>query len=135
MTRADLKSRKKELALAIADGLSIKEWASQNGVAESNAYRWAKQSNVKTVVNSRRRVPVDQALSILGRQLPSAVDTMARLGETAASESVQLGAVKALCSHFERLHKNMGLEQRLTELEDQLRERLGIDVSTFKRRS
>jgi hypothetical protein len=130
MSGDDRKTRMKELAQAVAGGQSIAQWATQNGVEERTAYRWAKKANMKTAVQSRRRRSVEQALGILSTQLPKAFTAIDTLGETAASESVRLGALKFMCSQFERVTKFVQFEERLTEVEE-IQARSGHKVRRF----
>jgi len=58
-------NRKSQLARAMAKGQSVAEWSRQSGVAERTAYRWAKESKFKAVVNSHRRRAIDQSVGRL----------------------------------------------------------------------
>jgi hypothetical protein len=117
MSKEQRKNRKLELALAVALGQSTAEWALQNGVAERTAYRWAREPRVKAVVNSHRRKALDQALGVMSGQVTWAAEGIGALGRNAASESVQLGALKAVFTNLVAVSKFSGLELRLTEVE------------------
>ena len=53
--------KKINLALAVAEGESIAEWARQNGVSERTAQRWAQDRNVRREVDTCRRRALNQA--------------------------------------------------------------------------
>jgi len=59
--------KKIHLALAVAEGESIAEWARHNGVPERTAQRWAQDRNVRREVDAcRRRALNPGAPAILG---------------------------------------------------------------------
>ena len=50
-----LLSKQDQLALTIAQGKSINEWARQNDVPKSTAYDWANDPECRRLVENRRR--------------------------------------------------------------------------------
>jgi hypothetical protein len=118
MSQEQRKNRKSQLARAMASGQSTAEWARQNGVPERTAYRWARDPKVRASVNSHRRKALDQSLGVMSGQVTWAAEAIGDLGRTAASESVRLGALKAVFYNLVAVSKFAGLELRLTELED-----------------
>jgi hypothetical protein len=125
MSGEQRKNRKSELARAIAFGLSAAEWGLQNGVAKTTACRWARDPKVKAVVNSHRRKALDHALGVMSGQVAEAARAIGALGQNAASESVQLGALKAVFTNLLAVSKFAGVELRLTELEERFNGRSG----------
>ncbi len=125
MSEEQRQNRKSQLARAIAKGQSVAEWTRHSGVAERTAYRWAKEAKFKAVVNSHRRRAIDQSVGRLTAKLASAADAIVNLSETARSESVRLSASKAMFANVVAMSKYTGLEERITELEEQFHARTG----------
>jgi phosphopantetheinyl transferase (holo-ACP synthase) len=125
MSEEQRQNRKSQLARAMAKGQSVGEWSRQSGVAERTAYRWAKEAKFKAVVNSHRRRALDQSVGRLTDKLASAADAIVNLSETARSESVRLSAIKAMFASVVAMSKFTGLEDRITELEEQYHARTG----------
>jgi hypothetical protein len=78
---------------------------------------------VRKAVESYRRRVIDQAIGQMTRQTTRAAKVIIRIANEAESESVQLRAARALFSDVITVSKYSGLEGRLTELEEQVRER------------
>jgi hypothetical protein len=115
--------QKTELALAIAQGASVKAWALANAVNERTAYRWAADPRVRALVDDTRRRTVDRAVGIMTKRATWAAREITRLGEHAESESVKLRALQAVLSDMMKVSEFGGLELRMNEIEEQLRER------------
>ena len=118
-------SRKKQLVIALIEGKSLEDWARENGISRRTAYRWAKDPKVKAAVNSHRRTAVDQSLAVMSEQVTWAAQAIGELGKNAASESVRLGALKAVFANLVAVSKFARLEERITELEEQFHARTG----------
>jgi len=116
------RSRKTELALAIANGTSVAAWARGNQVPKRTAYRWSREPKVRAAVESYRRRAVDRAIGRMARRVTWATDGIAKLAENAESESVKLAALRAILSDMMAVSQFAGLEQRITEIEEQLHE-------------
>ena len=121
--RNDLKS---QLALTIARGKSITAWARQNEVPLRTAYRWSSEPEVRREVRGR-----GAAASSIGPSAGwpacalKATDGIAKLAESAESESVQLRAWRAILADLMAVAKFSDLEQRMAEIEEQVRDRTG----------
>jgi hypothetical protein len=116
------RSRKTELALTIANGTSVTAWARANEVPKRTAYRWSGEPKVRAAVESYRRRAVDRAIGRMDRRVTWATDGIAKLAEGAESESVKLTALRAILSDMMAVSQFAGLEQRITEIEEQLDE-------------
>jgi hypothetical protein len=114
----DLKSK---LAYWIAQGKSIAVWARQNGLHRCTAYRWAKQAEVREIVNSWRRMSMDQALGRMARRASRAADGIYSLGADAESESVRLRAWRAILADQMQVAQFADLEYRMAELEEEIK--------------
>jgi hypothetical protein len=125
MSEEKRQNHKSQLARAMAKGQSVAEWSRQSGVAQRTAYRWAKEAKFKAAVNSHRRRAIDHSVGRLTDKLASAADAIVKLSETAQSESVRLSAIKAMFGTVVAMSKFTGLEERITELEEQFHARTG----------
>jgi hypothetical protein len=112
--------KKSQLAVAIANGGSAREWARAQGVPTSTAYKWAKEREVRREVEACRRRSIDQAVDLLAKLTPWAAVQIAELAESAENEVVRLRALKAIFSDMMAASKYTGLEERLGQLEDLL---------------
>ena len=117
--------KKINLALAVAEGESIAEWARQNGVPERTALRWAQDPKVRREVDACRRRALNQAIGRLTGMATNAVDGIANLAKGADSESVQLRAWRGVLADLMSVSKFSVLEYRMTEIEEQLEKRTG----------
>ena len=118
-------SQHDQLAMAIAQGKSIAEWAQQNGVPRPTAQRWASEPDVRRQVEDWRRRILDRALGYMGGRSMWAVKGIAKLGAAAESESVQLRARRAILHDQIAVSRFSNLEYRMAELEEQVRVRNG----------
>jgi hypothetical protein len=112
--------KKINLALAVAEGESIAEWARQNGVPERTAFYWAKDPKVCREVDACRRRALKEAIGRMTRMSMNAVDGIVTLAKEADSESVQLRAWRAILADMMSVSKFSVLEYRMTEIEEQL---------------
>jgi len=117
------RQKKIHLALAVAEGESIAEWARHNGVSERTAFYWAKDPKVRREVEACRRRALNQAIGRLTGMTTKAVDGITHLAQEAESESVQLRAWRAVLADQMAVAKFSDLEQRMLEIEEQLDER------------
>jgi hypothetical protein len=114
-----------QLAMAVAQGKSINRWARQNGVSRRTAQRWAAEPDVRRQVEDWRRRILDRALGFMAGRSMWAVKGIAKLGEAAESESVQLRARRAILQDQMAVSKFSNFEYRMAELEEQVRVRNG----------
>ena len=114
-------SKQDQLALAIAQGKSVRAWARQNQVPRNTAYRWANDPVLRRQVEDWRRRALDQALGFLAAQSIRAVKEITRLGEGAESEPVQLKAWRAVLSDQIAVARHVNLEYRVAQIEEKRR--------------
>jgi hypothetical protein len=117
------RSLKSSLAQAISRRESIEGWAKANGVKERTAYRWAKTLKLRSEVPEIRRRHVDRVIDRTSQSFTRAADQLLELGANAKSESVRLAALRTVVSNVTAFCRLTLLEQRLTELEQQLLDR------------
>ncbi len=111
---------KTQLAFAIATGVPTADWAEENGVARSTAFRWAKEPEVRKIVNAWRRESLDAAIGRLAGRAGKAADGITGLAETAESESVRLRAWRSILSDQITVAKFSDLEDRVQQMEEQV---------------
>jgi hypothetical protein len=104
------------LALALASGQTLRAGAAAAGVAERTATRrWADPAFRRRVGELRGEL-VGRALGRMADGMADAADVLRQL-LAAQSESVRLGAARALLELGVRLRESVELESRLVELE------------------
>jgi hypothetical protein len=118
-------SQREQLAMTVAQGKSITDWARQNGVPTRTAQRWAAEPDVRRQVEDWRRSILDRALGYMAGRSMCAVKGIAELGADAESESVQLRARRALLHDQIAVSKFSNFEYRMAELEEEVRVRKG----------
>jgi hypothetical protein len=111
-------SAKEELALALAQGISAAKWARANDVCKMTAYRWAKEPEVREMVESYRRRVIDQAIGRLAKRTISAVEGIAKLASDAESESVRLSACRAILADTIAVSRHWNLEAKVAVIEE-----------------
>ena len=119
------KSRKSQVALAIAQGASIAVGARKNDVPIRSADRWVTEPKVRAKIQSYHRHAVGRAIGRLAMRTTWAANAIVKLAEDAKSESVKLAALRSIFSNMMSVSKFAGLEDRITEIEEQLNERTG----------
>jgi hypothetical protein len=119
MSREKRTNIKTKLAIAIAEGQSCAEWASENGVKERTAQRRAAQPHFRAEVESVRRTALDQAVGRMAKRVAWATVRIADLAESANSESVRLAALRSILSDIMAISDFTGLEERIARLEEQ----------------
>jgi len=117
--------QKTQLALALAQGVTVAAWARGNRVPRRTAYRWAADPNVRATAESCRRHALDRAVGRMATRATWAVDQIVALGASAESESVKLRALRAVLSDMMKVSEFSALEVRMTEIEEELRVRTG----------
>jgi len=120
-TSDELPSGKKtELALAIAQGVSIAAWARASGVPKSTASSWAGEPEVRHAVEAWRRANLDRVIGRMNKGANWAVDQIFKLGANSASDSVKLRAVRAVISDMMKVAEFSQLDARMTRIEERL---------------
>src|SRR5262245_59850441 len=91
-------SRKRQLALALAQGISVTHWARANKVPRPTAYRWARDPNVRKVIETYRRRTLDRAIGMMVKRAPWTVGQISVLARDGDTDSVRLRALKTILS-------------------------------------
>jgi hypothetical protein len=128
-------SAKEELALALAQGISAAKWARANDVCKMTAYRWAKEPEVREMVESYRRRVIDQAIGRLAKRTVSAVEGIAKLASDAESESVRLSACRAILADTIAVSRHWNLEAKVAIVEEWYEAERAAAGGTYKART
>ena len=123
--RKSPRSPKSQLAIAIAQGDNAAKWADKNSVPRRTAQRWAREPGVRAAVERTRRRAIDRAVGLMSKRARWAAESIVTLGKSAASESVKLAALRAVLSDMMAVSKFGGLEDRMTDIEEHIRDRTG----------
>jgi hypothetical protein len=100
-------------------------WARRNEVPLRTAFRWSTDPGVHRAVEAWRRRAINRAIGRVASLSMKAAEGIARLGESAESESVQLRAWRAVLADQMAVSWFSDLEYRMLEIEEQLRDRPG----------
>jgi len=131
MSEERRQNTKTQLALALARGTSVIAWARAIGVPRGTAYRWASEPTVRSAVESHRRRALNRAIGRKAKHATWAAKGIATLARGADSESVRLSALRTMLSDRMAGYSFAGLELRMGEIEEQLRERAGNADRSF----
>jgi hypothetical protein len=117
----DLPPRHEALALALAAGSTLHAAAAEAGIGATTAKRWLReQPAIIRRVGELRAEMTAQALGRLIDNMASAADTLAYLSRKAESETVRLGAARAVLELANKTRETVELEERLQALEKQV---------------
>jgi hypothetical protein len=122
------KSKQSLLAVAIAAGTTIQDWAEQNKVRPRTAYTWAASPEVQKEVERIRREAVDCAIGRLSHNATAAAESITTLAKEAGSESVKLSAARAVLADLMSVSDFATLEKRLVEVERRMTESSQLPV-------
>jgi transposase-like protein len=106
--------------LALAGGDTVAVVARKAGVAERTLYRWRGEEDFGRAVAQARAEMFGRALGYLADGAVSGALVLRQLCLKATSETVKLGAARALLELGARLRESVELEARLAALEESL---------------
>ena len=119
MAGGDRKHADSALIAAMAGGCTVEDAAATVGVGVATAYRRLKEPEFRRQVDEARAALIGQAIARLSAASTDAVSTLKDL-LTAESETVRLGAAKAILDLGLRLREHEDLAERVAALEGQL---------------
>jgi hypothetical protein len=117
MSKRNNENHKANLAMAMAAGTAVPDWARENDVHRRTAYTWSRSPEVLDQVKLIRSQVLDRTAGRLSDNATAAADKIAKLAREAASESVQLQAARAVLTELMTVSNYLALERRLDELE------------------
>ena len=118
-------SQKSQLAVAIAQGTSVAKWARATRCPNGRPTGGPTSPKVRAEVESIAAAPSIGRSAGWPSVPPGPSMGSSTLGENAESESVKLSALRAVLSDMMAVSKFAGLEDRVTEIEEQLHARTG----------
>jgi hypothetical protein len=124
MSRRNNQDQKAALALAMASGRAVVDWARENHVPERTAYTWSRSRDVLDQVAAIRRAAIDGAVGQLSANALAAARAITALVEKATSEAVKLQAARAVLADLMAVSDYAALEGRLAEVERRVRHAL-----------
>jgi hypothetical protein len=115
------KARKGDAALrlALAAGKTMRDAAAAAGISEKTATRRMADANFRRQVAALRNQMLDAGAGRLAEGVCEAADVLRELLH-AKSESIRLGAARALLEMCSKLRESLELEERIVELEERL---------------
>jgi hypothetical protein len=114
------KDRRRGLAEAMARGVKAAEWARENGVAESTAYRWAAKAQVKAAVREARRRALEELVGLSAEDHRWSVDGIKALARDASSEAVRLAAYKSFQLDVFKLVQYAQVHDQMKAIEEKI---------------
>jgi hypothetical protein len=113
-----LTPRQEAAALALAKGCTVLVAARESGAAERTIKLWTATLPAFTRrITELRSEMTSRALGRLVDDMASAADTLGYLARKGKSETVRLGAARAVLELGQKLRENIELEQRIAVLE------------------
>jgi hypothetical protein len=113
-----------ELIRALALGVSPEAAAQKSGVSVRTVYRRLADAEFRAEVDRQRTAILDRAVGMSGAGTLGSVKTLTMLQDAAKSESVRLGAARALVDVHVKLRQSAEQQARIEALEAQLRQLL-----------
>jgi hypothetical protein len=125
MAAENLEDPKTQLAVALAQGVSVGAWARAHDVPRSTVYRWASEREVRKTVETCRRHAIDRMVGQMVKRGNWAVGGIAALAKGAESESVRLKAFRSILLDVLTVCRHTELESRMAQVEERLAQRDG----------
>lgn len=114
------------LAGGLAMGKTVEEAAKAAGVSPATAFRRLQEPTFKAEVGRLRSAMLERALGTLSEASTLAAMTLSDLASGAESETVRLGAAKAVLEIGTRLREHVDFDERIAALE---RNAAGLDAT------
>ncbi len=130
MSKINNQVQKEQLALHLASGGGVADWARANDIPDRTAYAWSRSPEVRDRTECIRRAVLAEAVRKLGEHAAAAAAQIVKLAENAQSETVRLQAARAVLAEFMAVSNYTGLAGRVADLERRVRERSGSSSSS-----
>ncbi len=118
--RGNQESQDEQMLLALASGASVKQAADACNLSERTIRRRLDDASFVARLRAMRSDVLDGVLGRLTFAAASAVEVLKTLMADAESETVKLGAARAVLEHAGKLRADIEFESRLAELERRL---------------
>lgn len=112
-------AKREAFAVLVAGGGSYRSIAKRLGISRTTVHRWIEEPEVIAAVQKHRDKAVDRTTGALQKAGSSAAACLARLLK-ADSETVQLGAAKAILDSLAKFKDLLELQERVKVLEAQV---------------
>ena len=123
MGTEDREASKTELAIALAQGISVTAWARTHDIPRPTVYRWAREPEVRKEITACRRRVIDRAVGLMVKRSCRSVKGISALADGADSESVRLRAHQTMLRQMMEVSRFGVLDDRMTAIEERLDER------------
>ena len=114
---------KDQLALHLASGGAVADWARAHGIPDRTAYSWSRFPEVRERTESFRRAVLAEAVKRLGAHAAAAAGQIVKQAEDARSETVRLQAARAVLAEFMSASNYTSMAGQLADIVRRLRER------------
>jgi hypothetical protein len=122
--------QKEQLALHLASGGGVADWARAHGLPDRTAYSWSRSPEVRDRTESLRRAVLAEAVKQLGAHAAAAAGQIVKLAENAQSETVRLQAARAVLAEFMCVSNYTSMAGQLADIERRLRESCQFPVAS-----
>jgi hypothetical protein len=129
MPKINNEVQKEQLALHLASGGVVTDWARANDIPVGTVYTWSRSPEVREQTESLRRAVLAEAVKTLGEHAAAAARQIVNLAAHAQSEAVRLQAARAVLAEFMSVSNYTSLVGRLADIERRLRERSASSCS------
>jgi hypothetical protein len=119
------KVQKDQLALHLASGGGVADWARAHAIPERTVYSWSRSPEVRDRTEAIRRAVLAEAVQQLGAHAAAAAGQIVKLAENAQSETVRLQAARAVLAEFMSVSNYTSMAAQLADIERRLREKSG----------
>jgi transposase-like protein len=123
MAKINNEVRKEQLALHLASGGGVADWARAHGIPDRTVYTWSRSPEVRDRTEAIRRAVLAEAVQQLGAHAAAAAGQIVKLAENARSETVRLQAARAVLAEFMSVANYTSMAGQLADIERRLRER------------
>jgi hypothetical protein len=115
--------QKEQLALHLASGGGVADWARAHAIPDRTVYSWSRSPEVRDRTESIRRAVLAEAVKQLGAHAAAAAGQIVKLAENAKSEAVRLQAARAVLAEFMSVSNYTSMAGQLADIERRLRDK------------
>ena len=120
MPKINNEIQKEQLALHLASGGGVADWAKANGIPDRTAYTWSRSPEVRGRIESIRCGVLAEAVKQLASHAGAAAAQIVNLAQNAQSETVRLQASRAVLADFISVSAYISLTTQVADIETEL---------------
>jgi hypothetical protein len=109
-----------EMAMAIATGTTVRQWAIKQGIPERTCYDWSRTPGFRTQVTDIRRRFIDANVGMLVVASSRATCKLVNLLDSSFSPSIQLSAARTILENVIHISNWADYEDRMSAVERRL---------------